>query len=56
MPLIVIVPWQVPSIVGLLAHENTDIAIAVVNLLHELCDEDVLDVCASVRACEHACV
>ncbi len=33
----------IPSVIGLLAHENTDISIAVVNLLHELCDDDVLN-------------
>ncbi|KAM7278570.1 hypothetical protein ACFE04_005704 [Oxalis oulophora] len=33
----------VPSIVGLLAHDNTDIAIDVVQLLQDLTDEDVLD-------------
>lgn len=33
----------VPSLLGLLSHENTDIAIDVVNLLQDLTDEDVLD-------------
>ncbi|KAJ7569069.1 hypothetical protein O6H91_01G059700 [Diphasiastrum complanatum] len=32
----------VPSILGLLSHENTDIAIEVVNLLNDLTDEDVI--------------
>jgi len=32
----------VPQIVSLLAHENTDIAIDVVELLNELTDEDVV--------------
>ncbi|GAV61715.1 DUF1716 domain-containing protein [Cephalotus follicularis] len=34
---------SIPSIVGLLAHDNTDIAIDVVQLLQDLTDEDVLD-------------
>ncbi|KAK9733001.1 hypothetical protein RND81_04G037400 [Saponaria officinalis] len=33
----------VPSILGLLNHDNIDIAIDVVNLLQDLTDEDVLD-------------
>lgn len=33
---------SVPSILGLLSHENTDIAVDVVNLLNELTDEDVI--------------
>lgn len=33
----------IPSILNLLAHENTDIAIAVVQLLQDLTDEDVLE-------------
>ncbi|KAG0458646.1 hypothetical protein HPP92_021774 [Vanilla planifolia] len=33
----------VPSVVGLLGHENIDIAIDVVGLLKDLTDEDVLD-------------
>ncbi|XP_065850693.1 uncharacterized protein [Euphorbia lathyris] len=33
----------VPSIIGLLSHENTDIAIDVVQLLQDLTDEDVLE-------------
>lgn len=33
----------IPSIVNLLGHDNTDIAIDVVNLLLDLTDEDVLD-------------
>eukprot|EP00271_Cylindrocystis_brebissonii_P004227 TRINITY_DN15853_c0_g1_i1.p1 TRINITY_DN15853_c0_g1~~TRINITY_DN15853_c0_g1_i1.p1 ORF type:complete len:561 (+),score=122.73 TRINITY_DN15853_c0_g1_i1:530-2212(+) len=32
----------VSSIAGLLSHENTDISVDVVNLLHELTDEDVI--------------
>lgn len=34
---------SVPSLLELLAHENTDIAIAVVNLLQELTDPDTLN-------------
>lgn len=33
----------VPSILGLLGHENTDIAIDVVQLLQDLTDEDILE-------------
>ncbi|CAN6464146.1 unnamed protein product [Victoria cruziana] len=33
----------VPSILGLLAHDNTDIAIDVVSLLRDLTDEDVVE-------------
>ncbi|XP_011624690.1 beta-catenin-like protein 1 isoform X2 [Amborella trichopoda] len=33
----------VPSILGLLGHENTDIAVDVVGLLQDLTDEDVLE-------------
>jgi len=33
----------VPTILGLLSHENTDIAVAVVNLLQELTDIDTLN-------------
>lgn len=33
----------IPSIVGLLAHDNSDIALDVVSLLVDLTDEDVLD-------------
>lgn len=33
----------IPSILGLLSHENTDIAIDVVQLLQDLTDEDVLE-------------
>ncbi|CAA6662732.1 unnamed protein product [Spirodela intermedia] len=33
----------IPSIVGLLGHENTDIAVDVVGLLMDLTDEDVLE-------------
>lgn len=33
----------VPSIVGLLGHENTDIAVDVVDLLVDLTDEDILE-------------
>uniref|UniRef100_A0A2P2K8M8 Uncharacterized protein MANES_02G082200 n=1 Tax=Rhizophora mucronata TaxID=61149 RepID=A0A2P2K8M8_RHIMU len=33
----------IPSIIGLLSHENTDIAVDVVQLLQDLTDEDVLD-------------
>lgn len=33
----------IPSILNLLAHDNTDIAIAVVQLLQDLTDEDVLE-------------
>lgn len=33
----------IPSVLGLLSHENTDIAIDVVALLQDLTDEDVLD-------------
>ncbi|CAM6091003.1 unnamed protein product [Calypogeia fissa] len=33
---------SVSSILGLLSHENTDIAIGVVNLLNDLTDEDVI--------------
>ncbi|KAK6927797.1 Beta-catenin-like protein 1, N-terminal [Dillenia turbinata] len=33
----------IPSILGLLAHDNTDIAIDVVSLLQDLTDEDVLE-------------
>ncbi|XP_074310701.1 uncharacterized protein LOC141646694 [Silene latifolia] len=34
---------SVPSIIGLLNHDNVDIAVDVVNLLQDLTDEDVLD-------------
>lgn len=33
----------VPTLLGLLAHDNTDIAVAVVNLLQELTDIDTLN-------------
>ncbi|KAH9625791.1 hypothetical protein KSS87_006035 [Heliosperma pusillum] len=33
----------IPSVIGLLNHDNVDIAIDVVNLLQDLTDEDVLD-------------
>lgn len=33
----------IPSILGLLNHENTDIAVDVVSLLHDLTEEDVLE-------------
>lgn len=33
----------VPTVLGLLSHENTDIAVAVVNLLQELTDIDTLN-------------
>ncbi|KAI4389358.1 hypothetical protein MLD38_001590 [Melastoma candidum] len=33
----------VPSLLGLLSHDNIDIAIEVVNLLQDLTDEDVMD-------------
>lgn len=34
---------SIPSLLELLAHENTDIAIAVVNLIQELTDVDTLN-------------
>jgi len=33
----------VSSLIGLLAHENTDVAIATVNLLQEMTDTDAGD-------------
>ncbi|XP_057538959.1 uncharacterized protein LOC130817340 [Amaranthus tricolor] len=33
----------IPSILGLLSHDNTDIAIDVVSLLHDLTEEDILE-------------
>ena len=32
---------QVATIVGLLSHENADIALDIIELIHELTDEDV---------------
>lgn len=42
-PVLVGTPEQLEMLVGLLSHENADIALDVVELVHELTDEDVGD-------------